>query len=183
MLHAGETLGWVIVLIVNMYIVVHDGVAYILREEVVVDEWFSGFRSELHHHAGWCVGIHVGVFTGDVVVLGIDDAHEYVACLRLAGDVTLVTVCDILLGNIFAGTLHELHLDGVLNGLNAHLALAAIRDVVGYLLDKSGIFTLVGMQHGLANGCHDFLFVESNDASVTLYYCLDHFSITFTIDV
>ena len=80
-------------------------------------------------------------------------------------------------------TLHELHLDGVLNGLNAHLALAAIRDVVGYLLDKSGIFTLVGMQHGLANGCHDFLFVESNDASVTLYYCLDHFSITFTIDV
>ena len=43
MLHAGETLGRVIVLIVNMYIVVHDGVAYILREEVVVDEWFGGF--------------------------------------------------------------------------------------------------------------------------------------------
>ena len=33
----------VIVLIVNIYIVVHDGVAYILREEVVVDEWFGGF--------------------------------------------------------------------------------------------------------------------------------------------
>ncbi|CUQ54890.1 Uncharacterised protein [Segatella copri] len=30
MLHAGETLCRVIVLIVNMYIVVHDGVAYIL---------------------------------------------------------------------------------------------------------------------------------------------------------
>ena len=39
------------------------------------------------------------------------------------------------------------------------------------------------LQHGLANGCHDFLFVESNDASVTLYYCLDHFSITFTINI
>ena len=40
MLHVGETLARVIGLIVNMYIVVHDGVAYILREAVLSAQCF-----------------------------------------------------------------------------------------------------------------------------------------------
>ena len=78
--------------------------------------------------------------------------------------------------------LHVFHLDGVLNGLHAHLALATIRDVVGDLLDEGGIFTLIGMQHGFTDCSHYLLFVESNDASVALYYCLNHYTITFTIN-
>ncbi len=69
-LYASQALGGIIVFIMDMNVVVHDGVANILREEVVVDEWLGSFRSKLHHHAGWCVGIHVGVLTGNVVVLG-----------------------------------------------------------------------------------------------------------------
>ena len=42
-LYASQTLGRIIVFIMDMNVVMHDGVANILREEVVVDEWLGGF--------------------------------------------------------------------------------------------------------------------------------------------
>ena len=43
MLYASQTLGRIIVFIMDMDVVMHDGVANILREEIVVDEWLGGF--------------------------------------------------------------------------------------------------------------------------------------------
>ena len=175
MLYASQTLGRIIIFVVYMNVVVQDGVTNFLAEEVVVNEWFCSFRSKFHHHAGRSVGIHVGVFTGDVIVLGIHDAHEHIACLCLAGNVTLVAVCDVLLCHVLAGTLHELHLDGILDGFYAHLVLATIAYMISDFLNKSFIFTLVCVQHGFTYGSHDFLLIETNNASVTLYYSLYHF--------
>ena len=144
-LNASQTLGWIIVFVVDMNVVVHDGVANILWKEVIIDKWLGGFWSKLHHHAGWCISIHVGIFTSNVIVFGIDNAHEYVTSLGFSRNVTLVAVSNVFLGYIFSGTLHEFQFYGILNGFYTHLALAAVWDVISYLLYQRRIFSFICM--------------------------------------
>ena len=169
-LHAGERLGGVIVFVVDVEVVVLHGLAALLGEQVVVDEGFRGLRGKLHHHACRGVGIHVGILTGDIVVLDVDDVEEHVAGLGLAGNGALVAVGDELLRHILAARLHQFHLHGILYLLHRHLALALLCDIVGDFIYQALIFTLVGVKHGFADSRHDLLLVEAHDASVTLYY-------------
>ena len=166
MLHAGERLRGIVVLVVDVDVVVLHGIAGLFREQVVVDERLCRLAGKLHHHACGRVGVHVGVLARHVVVLDVDDFKEDVARLRLAGHRSL---CHVL-----ARTLHQLHLHRVLNVLNRHLRLAVHADVVGNLLDEGLIVALFRVEHGLADGRHDFLFVKAHDTSIALHNCLYH---------
>ena len=125
-LHTSERLRGVIVLVVDVQIVMRHCLATLLRQQVVVNKGLGGLRCELHHHASWCVGIHVGIFASDIVVLHIDDIQEHITGLGLTGYAALVTVGDVFLGNILAARLHQLHLHQVLNLLYGHLALSTL---------------------------------------------------------
>ena len=114
MLAACEALCRVVVLVVNVQIVVVHGINNFFAQQKVVNEWFCGLAGELHHHSRRGVGIHVGVLAGNVVRLDVDDFLKYVAGLGLARYAALVTVCDILLCNILATTLHELEFNHIL---------------------------------------------------------------------
>ena len=46
--------------------------------------------------------------------------------------------------------------------------------MVGNLVQQALVLAFVSVHHGLTNGCHDFLLVEANDASVSFYYSLNH---------
>ena len=174
MLHAGERLRGVVVLVVYVQQVVLHSLAGIVREEVVVNEGFRALRRKLHHHASRRVGIHVGILARDVVVLHVHDVEEDVARLGLAGDGALVAVGDVLLRHVLAARLHQLQLHSVLNLLHIHLRLASLRHVVGNLVHQALVLTLVGLHHSLAYGGHDFLFIEADDATVALHNCLYH---------
>ena len=174
MLAACKRLGGIVVLVVDVQVVVLHGIAHIVGEQIVVDEGLCGFRCELHHHSCRGVGIHVGVFAGDIIVLDVDDVEEDIARLGLSGNAALVAVGNILLRNILARTLHEFHFNGVLNVLHTHLRLSAESNVVGDLLNELLVLTLLGVEHGLTYGGHYFLFIEADDTPVALQYCLDH---------
>ena len=178
-LHAGERLGGIVVFVVDVQVVVLHGLACLVAQEVVVDEGFCRLAGKLHHHASWRVGIHVGVLARHVVVLDVDNLEEDVTRLGPTCYGPLMSVGDILLCHIFSLALHQLHFDAVLYVLHRHLWFAVDRDVVCYLLNEAFVITLLSMQHGLADGSHDFLFVETNDAPVALYYCLYHFRLFF----
>ena len=109
-------------------------------------------------------------------MLHVYDVEEHLAGLGLSGHRTLMTVGDILLSHILTARLHQFHLYGVLDLLNGHLALTTLGNMVGNLIQQTLVFTLVSMKHGLSDGCHNLLLVESHDASVTLNYCLNHIS-------
>ena len=42
-LNTSQTLGWIIVFIVDVDVVMCNGVAYLLGKKIIVNEWFSGF--------------------------------------------------------------------------------------------------------------------------------------------
>ena len=174
MLHAGQRLGRIVVLVVYVQVVVLHGIATLLAQQIVVDEGFRRLRGKLHHHAGRGVGIHVGVFARDIIIFDVHDVQEHVARLGLAGDAALVAVGDVLLGHILAARLHQLHLHRVLYLLHRHLTVATLGDVIGNLIQQALILTLVGVKHSLTDGSHDLLLIKSHNASVTLYYCLNH---------
>ena len=173
-LHTGERLRGVIIFVVDVQIVVFYGVAALFREQIVVDEGFGGLARELHHHARRRVGVHIGILARNVVVLDVHDVEEHLTGLGLAGDGALVAVGDILLSHVLTAGLHQLELDGILNLLDGHLTIAALCDAVSDLIEQAFVFAFIGMEHGLADGGHDFLFIESYNAPVALYYCLDH---------
>ena len=106
MLHTGQALGGVIVFVMDVQIVLADSIQYFLAQKIVVDERFGGFAGKLHHHACRCVGIHIGVFAGDIIRLDIDDFQKHIACFGFAGNAALVAVGDVFLGDIFAAALH-----------------------------------------------------------------------------
>ena len=153
---------------------VFHGIAHLFRKQIVVDERLGGLRCELHHHAGGRVGVHIGILARNVVRLDVDYIEEDITRFGLAGDGTLVAILDVCLRHILALAAHELHFDGVLDGLHRHLRLPFINNVTGDLLYQILVFTFLGVQHGLADCSHDLLFVETNDAPVTLYYSLYH---------
>ena len=174
MLHAGQTLGRVVVLVVDVQVVSLHGIQDLFAQQVVVYKRLGGFAGKLHHHACRCVGIHVGVFAGDVVGLDIDDFQKHVSRLGLAGNAALVAVGNVFLGYILAAAFHQFQFHHVLNGLYGHLCRTAEGDVVRYLMDELQVFALVGMQHGLADGGRNFFFVEADDAAVALDNSLYH---------
>ena len=100
MLYAGQRLGGIIVLVVDVQIVMFHSVTTLTRQQIVVHERLGSLRGKLHHHASWRVGIHIGILTRYVVALDVDDVQEHVARLSLAGYRTLVTIGNILLSHI-----------------------------------------------------------------------------------
>ena len=86
---------------------------------------------------------------------------------------------DFVLSTLWSRPLHQLHFHQVLNGFHRHLGIALKGDVVGDLAYQLHVFSLVCMEHGLADGGYYFFFVEADDASVTLEYRLYHIGCIF----
>ena len=177
MLNASEALGGVVVLVVDVQVVGTHGLACLLAEQVVVNERLGGLAGKLHHHAGWRVGVHVGVLACDIVVLGVDDFQEQVASFCLTGDAAFVAIVDVALCYFLTGALHEFELHHILNAFHAHLALSTSSNVVGYALNECLVVAGFGCEHGFADCRFNFFFVVSNNSSITFYYCLYHNSI------
>ena len=157
-----------------MEVVVLHSLTALLTQQVVIDEGLRGLGGELHHHASRGVGIHIGVLTGDIVVLDVHDVEEHLSCLGLTGHGALMAIGDVLLGHVLAAGVHQLHLDGILDLLHRHLTLTTLGDMVGYLIQEPFVLTLFGVEHGLTDGSHNLLLVKAHNASVALYYCLNH---------
>ena len=173
-LHAGETLGGIIVLVVDMQVIAAHGFTCFLAQQVVVDEGLGGLAGKLHHHAGRRVGIHVGILAGNVVILGIDDFQEQVARFGFAGNATFLTIVDIAAGHLLAGALHQFQLHLVLNVLDTHLGTATMANAVSNALDERFVLACLGGEHRLADCSLDFFLIVANDAAITFKNSLDH---------
>ena len=174
MLHASETLGGIIVLIMNMQIVATDSLTRLFAQEVIIDKGLSGLTGKLHHHARRGVCIHVGVLTRDIVVLGIDDFQEQVARLGLTRHTAFLTIVNVAARHLLAGALHQFQLHLVLNVLHTHLATTTLADTVSDALNESFVFAGFGGKHCLAD-CRFYLFlVIADNTAITLQYCLNH---------
>ena len=173
-LHTGERLRRIIVLVVDMQIVVLHGQTTLFREQVVVDERLRSLRGKLHHHTCRGVGIHVGILTRYIIILDVHDIEEHITGLSLTGHGSLMTVGDVPLGHILATRLHQFHLHSILNLFHGHLTLATLGDMVGNLVQQAFVLALVCVEHGLTDGCHNFLLIEAHNASVALNYSLNH---------
>ena len=175
MLEAGKALGRIVVLVVDVDIAVCNSFTHIFGQKALVHIGLCCLRGKLHHHTGRGVGIHIGILAGDIVGLRVNDALEDFPALRLAGEVALVAVGDILLRHLFARALHKLHLDAVLDFLNAHLFPAVVGNLVGDLGCEHYIFTFLGDCHCFQYGCNNLLVVELDCAAVSFnnafYHC------------
>ena len=80
-LHACERLGGIVILVVDVNVTVLGSGTHVFIEKIVIDERLGGLAGELHHHACRCIGIHVGILAGDVVLLGTDNLLKHLACL------------------------------------------------------------------------------------------------------
>ena len=147
---------------------------HLLAQEEIVHERLCCLARELHHHSGRSVGVHVRVLACDIIRLDVDDLLEYVTGLRIAGNAALVTVSDVLLGNILTATLHELQLHHILDCLDTHLRISLERDTVSNLTDERHVLTLVGVQHGLTDSRDNLFFIEADNTSVALHNSLNH---------
>ena len=174
MLDTGEALGGIVVLIVDVQIVTAHGFARLLAQEIIIDKGLGGLAGELHHHAGGCVGIHIGVLTGDIVVLGIDDFQKQVARFGLARHTAFLAVIDIASGDLLAGALHQLQFHLVLDVLDAHLAATTRANAVSNALDQALVLTGIGGEHRLAYCGLNFFLIIADDAAITLQYGLNH---------
>ena len=79
MLDAGKALCRIIVLVVDVDVVVLYSLLHIVGEHALVHIGFCGLGSELHHHSGRSVSVHVRVLAGDLGRLGVDDLLEDLA--------------------------------------------------------------------------------------------------------
>ena len=117
-LYAGERLGGIVILVVNVDITVLGSGTYVLIEQIVIDERLGGLAGELHHHTCRRIGIHVGVLAGNVVLLGTNDLLKHLACLGTTSDGTGITIRDIDTSHFLALGIHQLLLHTVLNGFH-----------------------------------------------------------------
>ena len=90
-----------------------------------------------------------------------------------------MAVGNVLLGHILAARLHQFHLHGILNLFYGHLTFPTLGDMVSDLIQQALVLSLVGMDHRLTDGSHDFLLIKAHNTPVALYYCLDHISKVF----
>ena len=160
-------------------IVTHNGFAHVFTKQIVVNKRFGCLAGKLHHHSCRRIGIHVCVFTGNIIRLDIDNLQENISCLCLTGYTALIPVSNIFLCHVFSATLHQFHFHGILNSLNGHLCISIKRDTVGNLMYQSEVFSFFCMQHCLTDSSGYFLFVKAHNSSVTLDYCLYHFLLFF----
>ena len=179
MLHTSQRLRGIIVLVVDVQIVMFYSITTLVRQQIVVHERLGRLRSKLHHHTSRGICIHIGILARHIIALDVHDIQEHVACLSLTGNRALVAIGNIFLGHIFATRLHQFQFYQVLNLLHRHLTVATLGNVVGNLIQQAFIFALIRVHHGLANSSHNLLLVESNDASVSFYYCLNHISCVY----
>ena len=163
----------------NVEVVFAHCLSGFLAEQVVVDEGLGSLACKLHHHASRCVGVHVGILSGDVVLLSLDDFLKHVGSFCFPGHIALVPVVDVGSCHLLAGTFHEFQLHLVLNGLHTHLALAAGTYAVGDALYQAFVFTRFGGQHGFAYSCLYFLFVISHHAPIAFHNSLYHLYSSF----
>ena len=182
MLHTGERLGGIVVLIMDMQVVVFHSLTTLLTQQIVVDEGLRGLRGKLHHHTCRGVGIHIGILTCHIVVLDVHDIEEHLTGLGLTSHTTLMTVGDVLLGHVLSTRVHQLHLHSILNLFHGHLTIATLGNMVSNLIQESLVLTLIGVEHGLTNSSHYLLLVKAHNTSVTLYYCLNHSFKKFLVD-
>ena len=173
-LETGQTLGRVIILVVNMDISFIDSLFYILRKQTLVHIGLRGLGRELHHHSRRRVSIHVGILTSNVIGLSVNDFLENLAGLGLAREIPLVPVCNVFLRDLLARTFHQFEFYAVLNLLDTHLFGVLLGDGISNLCGKDNVFAVFGHIHGLENGRNDFLVVEVNETSVPFDYILDH---------
>ena len=120
-LQTGKALGRVVVLVVDVDVSILDGLFDIFGQKALVHEGFCRFRCELHHHSGRGICIHVGVFAGDVSSLSLYNLLENLSGLRFSGEVPLISIGDVFLGDFLPRTVHQFHFYLVLNLLHAHL--------------------------------------------------------------
>ena len=119
-LETGETLGRIIIFVMDMDIAVVDSLADILGKQAFVHVSLRCLGRELHHHAGRRVGIHVRILTCNIIGLSVNDFLENFASLGLAREISLVSVRNIFLGDFLAWTFHKFELDAVLDFLDTH---------------------------------------------------------------
>ena len=174
-LHAGEALGGIIILVVYVQIVATHCLFRLWRKQIVVNKLLGGFAGKLHNHAGRAVGIHVGVFACHVVVLGIDNFQEHVAGLGVARNAALVAIGNIFSRNLFARTLHQFIFHHILYLLHFHVLTSACSDTVNNAHYQAFVFALLGLQHCFANGCLYLLFVIAHNSPISFYNGLYHF--------
>ena len=174
MLEACETLGRVVVLVVDMNISVIYRLPDIFGQQAFVNVSLCGLGCELHHHAGRCVGIHISIFTRNIIGLSVNDFLEDFAGLGLAGEISLIPVCDIFLCDFLARTLHELELHAVLDGLDTHFLIVPFGNDISDFSCENDIFSSLGDVHRFQYGGDDFLIVERYASSIAFYYILDH---------
>ncbi len=181
MLEAGEALGGIVVLVMDMDIAAIDRVPHVLGQEAFVHIGLGGLGGELHHHACGSVGVHVGVLAGDVVGLGGDYLLENLVALGLAGHVALVAVGDVFAGDLLAGALHELEFHTVLNLLHRHAVFALLADHVGNPGGENYVFAGLCDIHGLEDCGHYLLVIEIHHAPVALDHMLYHSPMSFPL--
>ncbi len=169
-----------------MYVVVPHGRTHFFRQKVIVHKRLCGLRSELHHHSGRRISVHICILTRYVIVFGLDYFKEHIAGLGTACNRTFVAVGDVTFGNVLTCRLHQLHLDLVLNLLHGHPLVACHSDSVRYTLDKRLVLACIGCEHSFPYGRFDFFFIISDDSAVPFDYRLYHivyYSISYSTNV
>ena len=166
-LDAGEGLGGIVVLIVDVDVVVGYSLAHGVAQEALVHIALGGLRGKFHHHARGRVRVHVGVFSGDIVGLGLDNGLEDFVTFGLSCDVTFVAVTDVLLGHLLAGAVHQVVLNHFLDFFHGHDIFVQLGDSLGNLGGEDDILTGIGHIHGLQDGGNNLLVVEIYTATVT----------------
>ena len=167
-LNASQTLGGVVVFVVDVKYVVGNGFPGFFAEQVVVYKRLGGFARKFHHHAGRRVGIHIGVFACDVVVFGVDNLLKHVGCAGFASHIARMTVFDVGACHLLIRALHQFVFHHVLNFFHCHLTLAAHTNAVGNALYQRFIVAHFGGYHRFANRCLYLFFVVAHLAAVTL---------------
>ena len=174
MLDAGQRLGRIVILVVDVQVVVAYSLLHLIAQQIVVHERLCGLAGELHHHTGRSVGIHVGILAGDVVVLDVYYLQEDVASLCLTGNGTRTTVLNVYSGNVRTAGFHQLVFHHILDLLHGHLRLASHADAVGNLRYQLVVFSGICGKHCLTDSGRYLLLVETDNASVSFKYCLYH---------
>ena len=174
-LDARQRLGGIVILVVDVDIVIGDGIADIVRQKDLIHIAFGRLGSKFHHHAGRGVGVHVGILAGDVVDLRVDDGLEDLGTLGLAGEVALVAVGDVFPRHFLAGGLHQFHFHAVLDFLDAHFLFVELGDRVGDLRRQDDVLSGLCHIHRFEDGRDDFLVVEIHMTAVSLEYLSYHF--------
>ena len=173
-LHASETLCGVIVFIMYVQIVATHGVFCFGCKQIVIYKWLCSLAGKFHHHSCRRVGVHICIFTRDVVVFCLNDFKENVACLSTACSVSLVAICNVFLCHLFARAAHQFKLHLVLDFLYRHTLLSTCPDTVGYALYQCLVFAFFGLEHRFAYCSLYLLFVVAHYSAITFHYYLYH---------